>query len=424
MVANVRSSMFGNNTNNMIEKLAAEQESNTTSKWATHVDKNAGKRIRDTDNDTDITGIRRHLDRQLSTKEVLTIDESLARFCYSEALPFSAFQNSEFRSALGKLNQSWAAQTRLSDWTLRHEFLDNCYDAVSGEVAEKVTTALFVCLISDGWSGVQKKHILNILLSTPAAPYYLDAIHTKEDAVDGEYQAALFANIIRENGGMDKVGAICTDNASVMRKTWRLLRAEFNGLFTYGCAPHAFNLHAKDICALPEFAALLANTKTITNWFSSHLQKDGRATLDRFQIQVSGKTHALSKAGKTRWASQITSALSVIRSQQALTLLVMDSDFDLSKTGAEHLRTLIVDMDASFWLLLKQWVASMEPMRLALYSLQSDSALLSDVYASFLRMQKATAQRFSDDGCLFRADRQKVRKSRVDPTPSPSPHTG
>lgn len=56
--------------------------------------------------------------------------------------------------------------------------------------------------------------------------------------------------------------------------TWRLLREieKFHGLFTYGCAPHAFNLHAKDICAIPQFQELISNTNTIVTWFSTHLQ--------------------------------------------------------------------------------------------------------------------------------------------------------
>ena len=75
-------------------------------------------------------------------------------------------------------------------------------------------------------------------------------VETGEDSVSGLYQARLFGETIEANGGMAKVPAVCTDNASVMRKCWRVLRQKFHGLFTYGCAPHAKQLHAQDICAL------------------------------------------------------------------------------------------------------------------------------------------------------------------------------
>jgi hypothetical protein len=155
--------------------------------------------------------------------------------------------NKELKKALGKLNHSYAEGSRLSDWTLRHHFLDGEYDHVSGQCAEKITAALYVTLISDGWSGVQKRHILNLILATPE-PIFMDNVETGEASVTGVYQAKLFGNTIEANGGMAKVPAICTDNASVMRKAWRLLRKRFHGLFTYGCAPHAFALHAGDIC--------------------------------------------------------------------------------------------------------------------------------------------------------------------------------
>ena len=193
--------------------------------------------------------VRSYSERILTESEVRDVDERLARFCFSEGLPFKALSNAELRAALGKLNKSWAEKTRLSDWTLRHHFLDDEYGRVAGKVAEKITAAHYVCLISDGWSGVQKRHVLNLILATPE-PVFMGNIETGEDAVTGEYQAELFSTTIQANGGMAKVPAICTDNASVMRKCWRLLREKFHGLFTYGCAPHGFQLHAQDICTI------------------------------------------------------------------------------------------------------------------------------------------------------------------------------
>ena len=39
-----------------------------------------------------------------------------------------------------------------------------------------------------------------------------------EASVTGEYGAELFAQMITENGGIAKVAAVVTDNASTMRK--------------------------------------------------------------------------------------------------------------------------------------------------------------------------------------------------------------
>ena len=217
-------------------------------------------------------------------------------------------RNKELHKALRKLNASWADGTRLSDWTLRHHFLEEQYEEVSGEVAEKIAAALFITLISDGWSGVQKRHVLNVILATPE-PVFMKNVETKEASVTGEYQADLFSAIIRENDGMERVPAVCTDNASVMRKCWRLLRERFHGLFTYGCAPHGFQLHAGDICRIEEFFTMVGGMRLVNNWFSSHLQACGRATLSRLQREIYGKESAPLKPGKTReWNGQVACA--------------------------------------------------------------------------------------------------------------------
>jgi len=159
-------------------------------------------------------------------------------------------------------------------------------------------SAFVLTLLSDGWSGAQKEHVLNIMLATPK-PLFMDNIYTKADRVDGTYQVwaaaraprlparalptahlsaspprpasprrspaaqcEVFAAIIEKYPGLR---AFCSDNAAVMRKTWRLLRAKFPGLLTYGCAPHAFNLHAKDICALPEFDSSVSTRSSSTS---------------------------------------------------------------------------------------------------------------------------------------------------------------
>ncbi|KAJ1640078.1 hypothetical protein T492DRAFT_855404 [Pavlovales sp. CCMP2436] len=69
-----------------------------------------------------------HMDRVLTQEEINEVDEGLrlqARSCYANGIPFKYFACKHFRKALGKLNQSWLRRTRLSDWTLRHNFLDN-----------------------------------------------------------------------------------------------------------------------------------------------------------------------------------------------------------------------------------------------------------------------------------------------------------
>ena len=378
--------------------------------------------------------VRSFSERKLTPDEINVVDEGLARFCYSEGLPFKALSNSELRGALRKLNASWADGTRLSDWTLRHHFLDDEHERVTCEVAEKITAALFVCLISDGWSGVQKRHVLNLILATPE-PLFIGNVETGEDSVTGEYQAELFGATILANGGMTKVPAVCTDNASVMRKCWRLLRGKFHGLFTYGCAPHGFQLHAQNICAIAEFASLVDGMRVVNNWFSTHLQAGGRATLARLQRELYGKESAPLKPGKTReWNGQVAPPTLPARphtctntctharrrlprappthaqvacaewhvaNRGALVRLVTEPDFDASKENAQKLKATVLDLDGSFWPRLPQLVSLMQPLRLAIHTLQGDRAKLSDVMGAFVRIHLGLMETLASEKCTF-----------------------
>ncbi|KAJ1626786.1 hypothetical protein T492DRAFT_877881 [Pavlovales sp. CCMP2436] len=80
-----------------------------------------------------------HMDRVLTQAEINEVDEGLARSCYANGIPFKYIACKHFRKALGKLNQSWLRGTRLSDWTLRHNFLENENERITERVCEALT---------------------------------------------------------------------------------------------------------------------------------------------------------------------------------------------------------------------------------------------------------------------------------------------
>lgn len=324
-----------------------------------------------------------YLDRELTDAEVAAIDEELARFCFGEGLPFSVLSSPWLRNALGRLNKSWLAKTRLSEWKLRFSMLDDEAARVEAAIGDRIARAFAIVLLSDGWSGVQKRHVLNIMLAVPT-PLFIENIFTNADKVDGEYQAQLFGDVLLRYG--DKVKAVCTDNASVMRKTWRLLRDKFPSLWTYGCAAHAFNLHAKDICKLEEFVGLIKDMSTITSFFSRTLQAHGLATLRKHQLATFGKEIALVLPGLTRWNSQVDSAMSIIKNKSALFSTVNDTDWSQTNVNADAVRTLILDVDRKLWLGLDLFVRVMEPIRVSLHVLQSNTSTLGDAYAQFVNV--------------------------------------
>jgi hypothetical protein len=131
--------------------------------------------------------MKTYLDRKLSDAEVRAVDELLARFCYAENIPFRALESRFLREALSKLSSSWTTKSRLTQWNVRNSFLSDESERIDARVQEKIKSACACTLLSDGWSGLQKEHELNILIATPV-PLFVSNIFTKAGRVDGVYQ--------------------------------------------------------------------------------------------------------------------------------------------------------------------------------------------------------------------------------------------
>ena len=108
-------------------------------------------------------------------------------------------------------------------------------------------------------------------------------------SVTGEMQAKVLQDIIDERKvrnvvatavvegdsheeNKSKIRSLVTDNASVMRKTWRILIRSNKGFIAYGCITHCYNLLNKDIYKLTLFKAVMKKCRTLTTWFSRHGQ--------------------------------------------------------------------------------------------------------------------------------------------------------
>jgi hypothetical protein len=178
-----------------------------------------------------------------------------------------------------------------------------------------------------------------------------------------------------------------------MRKTWRLLRDKLPTIYTYGCAAHVFNLHAKDLCGIEELETTVDEINMIVNHFNKHLQAGGLATLRSFQKEIYGKEKALKKPGKTRWNSQIDAAQSLMDSKDALTRTVNHADFNRNTDTGKQIRNLILDaLEEEFWDRVALLIRVLQPLRLAIICLQSDTATMGDVYAQWICVHSAHSE--------------------------------
>jgi hypothetical protein len=100
-------------------------------------------------------------------------------------------------------------------------------------------------LISDGWTSVQNRPIINGLLSTPAGAKFLKSIDTSGDIKDNHYIADFTCAMIEEVGP-DKIVAVCMDGAC--RGCFPLIRIKYPWVFCFICPTHSVDNFLKNVC--------------------------------------------------------------------------------------------------------------------------------------------------------------------------------
>ena len=88
----------------------------------------------------------------------------------------------------------------------------------------KVAEGDAVAIMCGGWSNIRHEPIINFLLSEPQFVFW-KSVHTEMQSHTGEYIAEVVSGVIdevkRECGKMPI--ALVTDNASYVKKSWKLL---------------------------------------------------------------------------------------------------------------------------------------------------------------------------------------------------------
>ena len=156
----------------------------------------------------------------------------------------------------------------------------------------------------------------NVILATPL-PFLVTNLYTSYSKVDGDYQAEKLAEVIKNVPSGVKVTALCTDNCSTNKKSWRELRKRFPGSLTYGCVCHVLQLLGNDISKMPDFAETLKKANRIVTYFRIHLRSAGLASLRKLQLDLDAKESSLTLPAKTRWNSTLACVQSLQRNRQA-----------------------------------------------------------------------------------------------------------
>ncbi|CAB4484275.1 unnamed protein product [Rhizophagus irregularis] len=332
--------------------------------------------------------IENFIDR-MSEEEQENLEFQLAQALYSAGVPFSFVDNPLVIQFFQCLRPSFKLPNRKR---LADELLDDVYDEVKMHTDEQISKAKSLCMVSDGWSNINRVLVQNFIVCTPK-PIFFDATFSGEESHTGEWIANQITQQM-EIIGAQKFSSVITDTASVMKAAWKRIEEKYSHIVCLGCNSHIINLLIGDILKIDEIKDIVNNAKMIVNYFKSHIQ--AAAKLKRIQIENYNKEIALVLPTLTRWGTHLSCFQSLLKSKIALEQVLMDSEIR-QKINREVRNNVLSE---EFWEMANLITKFLEPMVVALKLFESDSSTLSTVYSNFKKLMNKVSEiscNFSDN---------------------------
>ncbi|KAH7447480.1 hypothetical protein KP509_01G108600 [Ceratopteris richardii] len=128
-------------------------------------------------------------------------------------------------------------------------------------------------ILSDGWSDMRRRHIINIMVSSCLGTYFLRAVDCSKvgTRITGEFIFEHIKGAIQEVG-VENVVQVVTDNASNCKRMGELLEREFPTIVWTPCTAHCLGLLFKDIGKLSWLEPIVRDAKRITTFIRKNHQ--------------------------------------------------------------------------------------------------------------------------------------------------------
>ncbi|KAE8740220.1 hypothetical protein FOCC_FOCC014272 [Frankliniella occidentalis] len=179
---------------------------------------------------------------QLGVTEKKTLDEALARAMYASGTPLSTFENPYWKAFFAALRPSYKLPSRTP---LAKTLLDREFEKCVSSNKAKIENAQFLGIMTDSFTNIRQESVIDIVVTTPS-PVLYKQIFRRTERETGEFVGDEILKVMNEIGP-DKFWIFVTDNASNMQVAWEKVTEEFGHVTAIGCAAHCWNLLFKDL---------------------------------------------------------------------------------------------------------------------------------------------------------------------------------
>lgn len=321
---------------------------------------------------------------KINMKDAEILDSLFSDFMYRCGIPFTVADSQTLKSFVTRLKPAYQLPT---SFRLRTTLLDKKYLLLKGKSNEYLSDAKDFVLISDGWSNIQKQHLVNFIVQVPGKkPFFHKCLNTSAIEMNADNVTKMIVETATEIG-IDKWAGLITDTAPVMQKVWKLVEKDHPLVFANGCGAHVVNLIIKRICLSPGPEALLQKCGKVIKFINNHTRL--YSTFVECQ-KIFKQQHALQMSVPTRFYTQHTSAKSVLANKNPISLLFEDHEDVIEVTAKKDVRSEVKSIinDIEFWKDLKVFTDDLlQPFVTMISNLEADSTSLEEVYANFMKIK-------------------------------------
>ncbi len=256
----------------------------------------------------------------LQTGSKQMADAALARAFYANGIPFSVIENKYFKeaiSAVAKVGPGYKPPGRqvISEKLLTDEVatVSNKLDNFKAQLSTTGGT-----LVSDGWTNVQNRAIINFLVVTGDGAMFVDGVDTSGQIKDADFIAVELEKRI-DSIGRDNIVQVVTDSAGNCVAARDKLALKYKSIVFSPCSAHCLDLLLEDIGKLSWARDVITKGHDVVKFITNH-----QSPLDYFR---SRSTVELLKPGETRFASFFVMLQRLMTTKDVLQETVMDRAF-------------------------------------------------------------------------------------------------
>lgn len=322
------------------------------------------------------------------------INTALARAIYASGQPMSLLESDHWKRLFHLFDPSYTVPSR---YVLSNTLLDLEYKRLKVAIDVKLTKSLALALITDGWTNVLGKGVINFFVTTPEPIFYL-AVYPEVQRETSEFISSQIIKIINEIGPA-KFEVLVTDNAANMKAVWRIIKREFPHISCVGCLSHSINLICEDVFKkIRVFNETLDKILKVIKFIKrTHV---ALAQFEEYQTVKFGTSACTLKLfSKTRWSGAFITLKSYKQNREALEQLAI-----FHNVVPQEIKNIILDTE--IWFKVDEITSILDPLATGLLSSEKDNSLLSDAPFIFKKVCQNTLLKLKESVFLDPEDKE------------------